>query len=155
MTWRAPALFAIMLTAGACGSTGGATEGGIVPGRAPTVSTTAPPIPPTTKLATTLPPTPTRTAVDAAITVRITASTYGSVTAQTAPGASCTVSSVLPSGRAGSSAGLKETHTADGSGRVSWSYQRGTNTNPGTGTHTVRCTLNGVSATASASFSVP
>lgn len=149
MTWRSPALLAIMLTAGACGSGGGATEG-TVPGRAPTVSTTSPPIPPTTK-----PPTvPTRT-VDTSLSVRITTSSYGFVSAQTAPGATCTASSVLPSGGAGTSAGLRETHVADGGGVVSWPYQRGTNTKFGTGTHTVRCSLNGNSATASASFSVP
>jgi hypothetical protein len=142
MTCRALAFLAVALTVAACGSTGGATEGGTVPDRAPAISTTPPPARSDANQ-------------NASLSVRITASSYGAISAQTAAGATCTVSSVLPSGGAGTSAGLRETHTADGGGRVSWSYQRGTNTKPGTGTHTVRCTLGGASATASAPFSVP
>ena len=40
-------------------------------------------------------------------------------------------------------------------GAVTWSYNTSTQTNPGTGTHTVTCVLDGVTRNASASFSVP
>ena len=38
---------------------------------------------------------------------------------------------------------------------LSWTYGTTTQTNPGTGTHTVTCTLGGVTQKATAPFSVP
>ena len=95
------------------------------------------------------------TVAPVALTVEITVSTYGNLQATTSPGATCTASSVLPSGRHGTSKGLQTTQAGDAAGRVGWTYQLGTNTKAGTGTHTVTCTVNRQSAVATAPFTVP
>lgn len=98
----------------------------------------------------TAPPAPAGT-----LTVQITASQYGYVSAVTSPGAVCTAQAKLPSGRISTAAGLQAQHTAGNDGEVSWTYQTSSSTHPGTGTHTVSCALNGVTASASAPFTVP
>jgi hypothetical protein len=90
----------------------------------------------------------------AALDVQITQSRYGALVAQTAPGARCSASARLPSGRTSTAQGLDAEPVADGSGRVSWSYGTTGNTNPGTGTHTVTCSFQGRSKTATAAFRV-
>lgn len=97
---------------------------------------------------------PSPTTATAALTVTITASTYGNVAATTAPGASCTAQAKLPSGRISTAAGLQVTVTAGSDGAVSWSYRTVSTTTPGTGTHTVTCTLAGQTVSASAPFVV-
>jgi hypothetical protein len=99
-------------------------------------------------------PSPSPTAAPATLTVTITASTYGNVAATTAPGASCTAQAKLPSGRISTAAGLQVTVTAGSDGSVSWSYRTVSTTTPGTGTHTVTCTLNGATFSGSAPFTV-
>ncbi len=90
----------------------------------------------------------------AALTVTVTASTYGFVSATTLPGASCTAKAKLPSGRISTAAGLQATVVAGDDGGVSWSYGTSSTTKAGTGTHTVTCTLAGRTVSASAPFTV-
>ena len=90
-----------------------------------------------------------------ALSVLISASRYGLVSATTLTGASCSAQARLPSGNISKAAGLTPTVVALGNGAVSWTYGTTTQTNPGTGTHTVTCTLGGVTQRASAAFSVP
>jgi hypothetical protein len=104
-----------------------------------------PPAPP----ATTAPPAP------ATLTVTITNSRYGLVAATTLLGATCTAQAVLPSGRVSTAQGLQGSRTADASGNVAFSYQTQSNTTPGAGTHTVTCSYQGQTKSASAPFSVP
>jgi hypothetical protein len=89
------------------------------------------------------------------LTVTITAAAYGYVAATTAPGASCTATATLPSGEISGAGGLKATVVSGQDGSVAWSYGTDSNTKPGTGTHTVTCTLSGATAVASAPFTVP
>ncbi len=89
-----------------------------------------------------------------ALTVTITAAAYGYVAATTAPGASCTATARLPSGEISGASGLKTTGVAGQDGAVAWSYGTVSTTKPGTGMHTVTCTLNGATVSASAPFTV-
>lgn len=93
-------------------------------------------------------------AASAAFSVVITASSYGTITASTSPGASCTAAARLPSGSMSTAQGLRETRTADATGVVRWSYGTSGNTRPGTGTHTVTCSHDGASRSAGAEFTV-
>jgi hypothetical protein len=105
----------------------------------------------------TTPPAPTSpspTVAATALTVTITTSIYGLVSAVTLPGASCTAKAKLPSGRLSTAAGLQALVVAGADGAVSWSYRTESSTTHGTGTHTVTCTLNGATASASAPFTV-
>jgi hypothetical protein len=97
---------------------------------------------------------PTTSPAASALTVTITTSTYGSIAATTLPGASCTARAKLPSGRISTAAGLQATVVAGNDGVVSWSYGTVSTTTKGTGTHTVTCTLNGSTVSASAAFTV-
>jgi len=99
-------------------------------------------------------PTPSSAPSPVALTVTITATTYGYVAAMTLPAASCTVKAKLPSGRISTAAGLQATITAGDDGLVSWTYGTSSTTKPGTGTHTVTCTYQGKTVSASASFTV-
>jgi len=101
-------------------------------------------------------PSPTESSAPAqpALTVTITTSVYGAVAAATLPGASCTAKAKLPSGRISTAAGLQATVVAGTDGGVSWSYRTTSTTTPGTGTHTVTCTLGGTTVSASAPFTV-
>jgi hypothetical protein len=99
-------------------------------------------------------PSPTPTTAPAALFVTISASTYGHIAAGTAPGASCTARAKLPSGRISTAAGLTGTVVAGDDGAVSWSYGTSSTTKAGVGTHTVTCTLNGATLSASAPFAV-
>jgi hypothetical protein len=69
-----------------------------------------------------------------------------SVVAQTTPGASCSISYRTPAGTSSTAQGLTP-KTADGNGMVSWSWEIGPSTRPGTGTVVVTC--NGASARSS------
>ncbi len=69
-----------------------------------------------------------------------------SVVAQTTPGASCSISYLTPAGTSSTAQGLTP-KTADGNGVVSWTWEIGTSTRPGTGTVVVTC--NGASARSS------
>lgn len=88
-----------------------------------------------------------------AFAVTITTSRYGYVAASTSSGASCTAQARLPSGTISADQDLKVTKTASG-GAVVWDYGTSSRTNAGTGTHTVTCTLNGMTRSASATFFV-
>ena len=83
----------------------------------------------------------------------ITRTSYGSVSAQTAPGATCNASARLPSGRESTAQGL-DTHNADSSGNITWTYRTVSNTSAGTGTYTVRCSSGGQTKTVTAPFTV-
>lgn len=107
-----------------------------------------------TPLATTAPAAAPTAAPVPMLSITITASTYGFLASTTTPGASCSASGTLPSGGRVTSAGLQVTKFADGNGNVSWSYQRGTNTLRGSGSHSIACTYQGQSARTSASFIV-
>ena len=110
------------------------------------VSSFAPSSPPPTT------PSPTQIPV---LSVVISASRYGFVSATTLAGASCAAQARLPSGNISQAQGLTPTKIALATGAVSWTYNTTTQTTPGTGTHTVTCTLGGVTRNASAPFSVP
>jgi micrococcal nuclease len=86
--------------------------------------------------------------------VTIATSRYGFVSAGTLAGASCTAQAVLPSGRVSTDQDLMVTRTASASGVVTWNYGVSSATNAGTGTHTITCTLAGVTRSASAAFTV-
>jgi hypothetical protein len=85
----------------------------------------------------------------------ITASQYGSLAATTSAGADCCARARLPSGNYSTAVGIRIPKLTDSNGAVSWTYTRVSSTTPGTGTHTVTCTLSGQTASASASFTVP
>jgi hypothetical protein len=87
------------------------------------------------------------------LTVTIGRAEYGLISARTAAGATCTASARLPSGRESSAQGL-DTHAADGSGSITWTYRTEANTTKGTGTYTVSCSAGGQTARATASFTV-
>jgi len=99
-------------------------------------------------------PSPTASTAAAALFVKITSSSYGFVAATTVPSASCTAQAVLPSGRTSTAAGLQPTVMAGNDGNVSWTYNTSSTTKPGTGTHTVTCTLAGKTVSSSAPFTV-
>jgi micrococcal nuclease len=61
-----------------------------------------------------------------------------SATARTHPGAACTIAYRTPAGTSSVAQGLFP-KTADASGSVSWSWQIGSGTRPGTGTVVVTC----------------
>ena len=90
----------------------------------------------------------------AALTVGITAASYGYVAAHTLAGATCTARAQLPSGSYSQAQGLQVSPTAGADGNVSWTYGTTSRTTKGTGTYTVTCMLNGQSATATAPFTV-
>ncbi len=69
-----------------------------------------------------------------------------SVVAQTTPGASCSISYRTPAGTSSTAQGLTP-KTADGNGAVSWTWEIGPSTRPGTGAVVVTC--NGASARSS------
>jgi len=110
------------------------------------VSSTAPTVQPTATARRTETP---------SLSVLINASRYGLVSATTLAGASCNAQARLPSGNISKAAGLTPTAIALANGAVSWTYGTTTQTNPGTGTHTVTCTLGGITRNATAPFSVP
>ncbi|OJV91590.1 MAG: hypothetical protein BGO39_20655 [Chloroflexi bacterium 54-19] len=70
---------------------------------------------------------------------------YASVTVQTAPGASCSISYTTPHGTDSTAAGLVNKN-ANGAGVASWSWKIGTNTYTGTGEVDVTCNGNSASA---------
>jgi len=76
-----------------------------------------------------------------------------SMTAKTSPGAVCSAKVTWPSGTVSAAAGLKTTPTAGSGGLVSWTWNVGPTTKPGTAKAAVTCTLGG-SVTAVATFSV-
>jgi hypothetical protein len=61
-----------------------------------------------------------------------------SVTAQAPPGSTCSLAYTTPAGTSSRAQGLG-TKTADASGTVSWSWEIGPSTRPGTGTVVVNC----------------
>ena len=88
-----------------------------------------------------------------ALSIAVVRAEYGLLSAQTAPGATCTASAQLPSGRASTAQGL-DTHSADGSGTITWTYRTVSNTTKGTGSYTISCTSGTQSKTATATFTV-
>ena len=112
----------------------------------------APAVAPSTVLSATATALPTQPPT---LSVFISVSRYGLVSATTLAGASCSAQARLPSGNISKATGLSFTQVALGDGSVSWTYGTTTQTNPGTGTHTVTCTLGGVTQKATAPFSVP
>jgi hypothetical protein len=76
-----------------------------------------------------------------------------SMTAKTSPGAVCSAKVTWPSGTVSAAAGLKTTPAAGSDGLVSWTWNVGSTTKPGTAKAAVTCTLGG-SATATMTFSV-
>jgi hypothetical protein len=75
------------------------------------------------------------------------------MTARTSPGATCSAKVTWPSGTVSAAAGLKPTPTAGDEGLVSWTWNVGRTTKPGTAKASVTCRL-GSSATATATFAV-
>lgn len=76
---------------------------------------------------------------------------YGNVRAQTEPGATCSMRATLPDGS--DAPGIRNPQTARPDGIVAWIYSQ-LPTDEGMGTHTVSCTLNGLSGTAWVYFEV-
>jgi hypothetical protein len=95
-------------------------------GTNPSTATSAPPAP--SSAGTTITATPSG----------VTPGDYASLTAQTSPGATCSLAVTLPSGARSASAGLGPA-TADITGRVTWTWKISTRTTPGTATATVSC----------------
>ena len=121
----------------------------------PTATTRQPSVTPTStasRPSPTVSPTPSPTPRPT-LGVTVTRATYGSVSAQTAPGATCTASARLPSGRDSTAAGL-DTHSADASGSISWTYRTVSNTGAGTGMYTVSCSSGAQNKTVTAPFTV-
>jgi hypothetical protein len=78
-------------------------------------------------------------------------SQYGQVTAQTAPGARCTLQAQMPDFH--NAPGVPNPQVADSSGKLEWDYP----TYPassGTGIHTVSCSANRLNGIATAQFIV-
>lgn len=75
------------------------------------------------------------------------------ITATTRSGASCGVKVIYPSHHASTARSLAGQKTVGSTGKVSWTLVIGTSSK-GTGTATVQCTLNGGSATGSATYTV-
>jgi hypothetical protein len=67
------------------------------------------------------------------------------VVIETSPGAACGIRYVTPAGAVGEAWGLMP-RTADGQGRISWSWFVSVDTRPGTGSVTVTCGQRSVSA---------
>ena len=76
-----------------------------------------------------------------------------SMSAKTSPGAVCSAKVTWPSGTVSAAAGLKATPAAGSDGLVSWTWNVGSTTKPGTAKAAVTCTLGG-SITAVATFTV-
>jgi phosphatidylserine/phosphatidylglycerophosphate/cardiolipin synthase-like enzyme len=92
--------------------------------------------------------------------VRVTASPQSlsrgntlTIAAKTRSGAACTVQVIYPSHHASRARSVESQKTAGHSGTVSWTLVIGTSSK-GAGTASVRCILNGASATGSASYQV-
>lgn len=75
------------------------------------------------------------------------------MTARTSVGATCAAKVTWPSGTVSAAAGLKTTPTAASDGLVSWTWNVGSTTKPGTATAAVTCTRGGT-ATVTATFTV-
>ncbi len=88
------------------------------------------------------------------LTVTITASTYGLVTAATLPGARCEAAALLPSAEQSAATGLAAAHSADAHGFVSWKYDTSSSTTPGIGYNVVACSDGGPTVWARAPFTV-
>jgi hypothetical protein len=119
-----------------------------IPASTPTAVTAPPATLAPAPATTTAPPQP------GVLTVTITASSWGSLSASTSPGATCTAQARYASGNVSTAQGITATHVADANGSVLWTYTRTSTTTKGTGTHTVTCTLQGQTASASAPFTV-
>jgi hypothetical protein len=108
-------------------------------------------------------PTPRPTAVGASATLSVrfvslpgpaVPGSTGSMTAKTLPGATCAAKVTWPSGTVSAAAGLKPTPSASSDGLVSWTWNVGSTTKPGTATASVTCRLGGSTASKSATFAV-
>jgi len=97
----------------------------------PRTATSAPPAPPTA------PPAQPAVAI-VSVTSPVGQNQNATVVAQTSPGASCSITYVVPSGNVSEASGLGPA-TANASGSVQWTWKIGGSTAPGTGTITVRC----------------
>jgi hypothetical protein len=143
--------FGVIVTAYAVSQTGDRPDQSAAAGPSP-----ASPSPTPTPIPTFIPsPTPTAapTAPSPSLGVQITVSQYGSVEAFTQAGASCSLSATYSNGSPVS--GITNPQRADGSGHLQWTYPQLANPPglPGSpGTHTVTCTLNGLSGSDSRSF---
>jgi hypothetical protein len=119
-----------------------------VPTSTPTAVTAPPTTSAPTPATTTAPPQP------GVLTVTITASSWGNLSASTSPGATCTAQARYANGNVSTAQGITATHVADANGSVSWTYTRTSTTTKGIGTHTVTCSFQGQTASASAPFTV-
>ena len=119
------------------------------PTAAPTPKPTAAPSPGPTAV----PPTGSLTVTFLSLPAPAIPGSKGTMTARTSPSAVCSAKVTWPSGTVSSAAGLKITPTAGADGIVSWTWNVGSTTKPGTAKATVTCTLGG-SATATATFTV-
>ncbi len=86
------------------------------------------------------------------VTSRVAAGSNATLVARTEPGAYCTITVYYKSGPS-EAAGLYD-KSADGSGGVSWTWKVGTRTTPGSWEVVVTATLNGVTTSKSAHFTV-
>lgn len=99
-------------------------------------------------------PPPTPSSPPSQFAVNIAASTYGYIAASTTAGATCSAKVRLPSGNYSQAQGLLASQTAGQDGSVSWTYRTSSRTTKGIGTSFVTCNLAGITATASATFTV-
>jgi hypothetical protein len=74
--------------------------------------------------------------------------------ARTSAGATCAIKVTWPSGTVSKASGLQTTPAADADGLVSWTWNVGSSTKPGTARVTVSCTLGSGSASAQGTFPV-
>ena len=92
-------------------------------------------------------PTPKPTPFETVIMVN---SRDGLVIARTVPGSTCRLAGTLPNGSPFAAPGMEKPILADGSGTVSWDYTSAVTSSGGT--HTITCTISGLTASASAAF---
>jgi len=123
-----------------------------------TPAQTAPPVTATPTVAPATAPPPAVTPASPAsgsLAVGITASDWGSLSAVTLSGATCTARARYANGNFSTAQGITATKVADAGGAVSWTYTRTASTTKGYGTHFVTCVLSGQTANATATFLVP
>src|SRR5262249_3054921 len=96
--------------------------------------------------------TPALTVQIVSVTSLVRRNSNATLVVQTAPGAQCAITVTYRSGPS-TAAGL-DPKTADGAGRVGWTWPVGGNTTPGSWPTEVRCSAGGQTATGRTAFTV-
>ena len=144
---------ALVTTACTSASDAGVTARSETPTLSQSPSTTAaatPSLPSTPTVSPTLAPAPPPTPRPGpSLDISVTQADYGALSVSTTAGASCTASAALSDGTP--IAGMGGSRTADGAGKVSWTYLQAP-TNAREGLYTIHCSMGTLQATATANF---